>query len=285
MSPSVGVVTVTHNSEAVLAPFLDSVRAELEASDLVDAWSLVVADNASAHASALHDVAVERGALFLERHENDGYGAGVSAAVEALPSDTDFVLISNPDVVLHAGSLDALVACALRTPEGASFGPRILDLEGAVYPSARNLPSLRSGVGHAVLGRAWPGNPWSRAYKADRLSDRERTAGWLSGACLLVRRDRWDEVGGFDHGFFMYFEDVDLGARLGRAGWKNVYVPSATVVHTGAHSTSQSSAAMERVHHQSAYRYLSRRYTGWHLAPLRLVLRTGLALRSWWVTR
>ena len=65
----------------------------------------------------------------------------------------------------------------------------------------------------------------------------ERTAGWLSGSCLLLRRDAFDAVGGFDPGYFMYFEDVDLGDRLGDAGWHNVYVPAAVVSHVGGHAT------------------------------------------------
>ena len=104
--------------------------------------------------------------------------------------------------------------------------------------------------------------------------------GWLSGSCLLVRRDAFDEVGGFDPAYFMYFEDVDLGERLGRAGWQNVYVPSAAVVHTGGHATTREPSRMAAEHHRSAWTYLSRRYSGWRWAPVRWVLRGGLAARA-----
>jgi N-acetylglucosaminyl-diphospho-decaprenol L-rhamnosyltransferase len=77
----------------------------------------------------------------------------------------------------------------------------------------------------------------------------------------------------------MYFEDTDLGARLGRAGWLNVYVPSATITHFGGHSTSKEPLRMMREHHRSAYRYLSRQYPGLRWAPVRVVLRAGLAAR------
>jgi N-acetylglucosaminyl-diphospho-decaprenol L-rhamnosyltransferase len=91
-------------------------------------------------------------------------------------------------------------------------------------------------------------------------------------------------VGGFDDRFFMYFEDVDLGYRLGKAGWKSVYLPSAIVTHTGAHSTSTESSRMIKAHHRSAYRYLSQKYSAWYFAPLRWALRLGLMLRAWWLT-
>jgi N-acetylglucosaminyl-diphospho-decaprenol L-rhamnosyltransferase len=78
----------------------------------------------------------------------------------------------------------------------------------------------------------------------------------------------------------MYFEDLDLGDRLGAAGWHNVYVPSAVVCHTGGHATSRDPARMAAEHHRSAWRYLSRRYAGWRWLPLRLALHAGLGLRS-----
>jgi N-acetylglucosaminyl-diphospho-decaprenol L-rhamnosyltransferase len=78
----------------------------------------------------------------------------------------------------------------------------------------------------------------------------------------------------------MYFEDVDLGYRLGRAGYRNVYQPASTVTHVGAHSTGSESARMVRAHHDSARRFLSKKYSGWWLWPVRATLRAGLALRS-----
>ena len=95
-----------------------------------------------------------------------------------------------------------------------------------------------------------------------------------------MRRDAFDAVGGFDPGYFMYFEDLDLGERLGKAGWQNVYVPSAEVVHEGGHATTRVPGRMAREHHRSAWRYLSRRYRGWRWAPVRWVLRAGLWARS-----
>jgi N-acetylglucosaminyl-diphospho-decaprenol L-rhamnosyltransferase len=149
-----------------------------------------------------------------------------------------------------------------------------------VYPSARHLPSVGLGAGHALLGWWWPGNPWTRAYRQDRAEPVERTAGWLSGSCLLLRRAAFDAVHGFDPEYFMYFEDVDLGERLGRAGWTSVYCPSARVVHIGGHSTERTPDVMARAHHRSAYRYLSRRYPARWQAPLRWVLGVGLAVRA-----
>ncbi len=276
----VGVVTVTFNTGDTLESFLSSVT---EAS--VAPVDVVVVDNASSDVAVARQIAESHGARFVALDGNVGYGAGVGSGFDALAADCDFVLISNPDVTLQPGAIDELLRAALEHPDAGAFGPLILTAEGDIYPSARKLPSLRTGVGHAMFGRVWPSNPWTRSYRAESTVIEARDAGWLSGACLLVRTDAFAAVGGFDKGYFMYFEDVDLGARLTEAGWKNRYVPTSIVTHTGAHSTSQHSHRMDRVHHASAYRYLSRKYSAWYLGPLRFALRVGLRTRSTWTTR
>lgn len=281
MLNSILVVTVTHNTAETLRHFLDSLIAPDGSRPRV-----IVVDNASADLTAERDAAQSYGARLIEEPENLGYGAGVSAGVQASEEDFDFLVVANPDVTFTPGALEALAAAAAEIDDAGALGPKILDSDGRVYPSARQLPSLRTGIGHAMLGNVWAGNPWSRRYRSDRSDGSGlREAGWLSGACLLIRRSAYEAVGGFDPSYFMYFEDVDFGARISQAGWRNIYVPAAIVTHTGAHSTSRDARRMERAHHQSAYRYLSRRYSAWYLLPLRGVLRLALAARFWWVTR
>ncbi|MDR6904652.1 N-acetylglucosaminyl-diphospho-decaprenol L-rhamnosyltransferase [Agromyces sp. 3263] len=273
-------MTVTYHTGETLRPFLASLR-----SASVDSPGIVVVDNGSGSVDRERELAAEYDARFIPLRENRGYGSGIAAGVEA-SEPSEYVLIANPDVVFEPGSIDELVAAADADPAVGAVGPRILDPDGSVYPSARNLPSLGAGVGHAVFGRIWPSNPWSRSYRVEYdNATRARDAGWLSGACLLVRRAAYDQIGGFDPRFFMYFEDVDLGARLGEAGWRNRYQPSSTVMHTGAHSTSRDGSRMAAVHHDSAYLYLSRRYASWYHAPVRLLLRMGLGARKRWVSR
>jgi N-acetylglucosaminyl-diphospho-decaprenol L-rhamnosyltransferase len=96
---------------------------------------------------------------------------------------------------------------------------------------------------------------------------------------VCVRRSAFETVAGFDEEFFMYFEDVDLGYRLGKLAFTNVFVPTAVVTHVGGTSTAAHSTAMLRVHHDSAYRFLSKKYSGVALAPLRWVLRLALTAR------
>ena len=271
-SEPIGVVAVTYSPGEVLGEFLDSVA--LATSHPLD---IVLADNGSTDGSV--EAAARRpGVRLVSTGGNLGYGQAANIGVRATTSE--FVVVANPDVVWGAGALDELLAATKRWPRGASFGPLIRTPDGAVYPSARELPSVSRGIGHALCGWWWPSNPWTASYRMENIDPVERLAGWLSGSCVLLRRAAFDAVGGFDPGYFMYFEDLDLGQRLTTAGWQNIYVPSAAVAHLGAHATSRDAARMAEEHHRSAWRYLSRKYAGLRWLPLRVVIRMGLELRA-----
>ena len=273
------VVTVSYNSSGQLDPFLSSLADEIAAGVRV-----VIADNASADREETQRIAASHGATMLPLDQNLGYGGAVNRAVRSLPARIDAVLVCNPDVLVGMQALDRLRERLDEDHTIGAVGPRILNEDGSLYPSARRIPSLRTGIGHALFVRVWPTNPWTRAYRfEDELTARD--VGWLSGACLLVRRSVFDRLSGFDEGYFMYFEDVDLGYRIGRAGYRNHYEPGASVIHVGGLSTQRESKRMVRAHHDSAYRFLANKYRGPLLAPLRGVLRAALAGRSWLLTR
>lgn len=278
---SVAVVTVAYNSSAALAPFLESIE-----SSETEHVRVVIADNDSNDRDATRLLAESHGAELLELPDNRGYGGAINAAVATLPPVVEYVLISNPDVLVHDHAISILLERLADDPEVAAVGPRVLNEDGTTYPSARRLPSLRTGIGHALFAGLWPSNPWTRSYRSERqATDTERSVGWLSGSCLMVRRSVFEKIGGFDEGYFMYFEDVDLGYRLSKEGLTRLFIPSAVVVHSGAHSTTSESAKMLQVHHDSAYRYLEKKYAGPVLAPVRWTLRAGLAVRSWYLIR
>ncbi len=271
---SVAVVTVSYGSEDVLGPFLSSLPAAVRESVVV-----VVADNRPS--PVVETLVREHGAQYLPLPANPGYGGGVNAVAAALPPSIEWILVSNPDIRWHAEAIDTLLETGRTDPRIGSVGPMVLNDDGTVYPSARAVPSLRTGIGHALFANVWLGNPWTRAYRAEHADPgAARDAGWLSGSCVLVRRSAFDELGGFDEGYFMYFEDVDLGYRLSKAGYRNRYEPRAVVNHSGAHSTSVESERMVEAHHASARRFLQRKYPGPLLWPVRAVLGVGLAIRS-----
>jgi N-acetylglucosaminyl-diphospho-decaprenol L-rhamnosyltransferase len=277
----VAAITVSYGSLGVLPALL----ASIDASSASDVHTLV-ADNKAQGSDNARAIVEEFEAGYVPLDGNVGYGSAINAAARDLPPTIDWILVVNPDVVLGAGSIDALVAMGDSDARIASVGPQTLTPDGEVYPSARSVPSLRTGVGHALFANLWLDNPWTRAYRNDTtVAPVLRDAGWLSGACVLVRRTVFEAMGGFDEGYFMYFEDVDLGYRIGKNGYRNVYEPAAKVTHTGAHSTNSESERMISAHHASARRFLSRKYSGAWLWPVRVTLTIGLALRSALVRR
>jgi N-acetylglucosaminyl-diphospho-decaprenol L-rhamnosyltransferase len=277
----VAAITVSYGSLEVLPTLLESIPVASKNRILV-----IVADNKARDDDSAADLSKEYGSGYVALPQNVGYGAAVNAAATTLPPSVEWILVVNPDVVLRPGSVDVLVAAGEEDESIGAVGPQTLTSEGEVYPSARSVPSLRTGVGHALFANLWLGNPWTRAYRNETsASPMRRDAGWLSGACVLVRRSVFDQVGGFDSSYFMYFEDVDLGYRLGKAGYRNVYEPQAVVTHTGAHATTSESERMISAHHDSARRFLGRKYSGAWLWPVRVTLATGLHLRSALVRR
>ena len=271
---SVRVVTVAFNPGEELERFLASL-ATATARRLV----VVIADNGTEH-DVVTAAAQRHGARVGGDGTNLGYGAGANLAAADL--EEDWIVVANPDLVWRPGSLDVLIDAGLANPAAGCLGPLLLNPDGTVYPSGRALPSLLKGAGHAVLGRIWPANPFSAAYHTagQGTSEQTRTVGWLSGACLLLPAAAWRRLEGFDDEYFMFFEDVDLGERVGRAGWLNVQVPGSVVVHEQGASWKARPEKMIRAHHASARRYLDGVYSAPWQAPLRWAVDGGLRLRE-----
>ena len=270
------VIVVTYCAGDHLASFLDSLVLATAGS-----YDVVLVDNGSTDGAPEQAVVDHDNVALIHTGDNIGYGA--AANVGARGATQSWLLVANPDVIWDVGALDELLAAASRWPRAAALGPGIRTPTNELYPSARGFPSLGRGIAHALLGWIWPSNPWTASYRRERGAAEERAIdGWLSGSCLLLRREAFEAVGGFDQSYFMYFEDTDLCERLLRAGWQNVYVPSAQVTHEGGHATESGrgrSPVMLRAHHRSAYRYLARKYSGPRWAPVRLVLAAGLLAR------
>ncbi|MCB0950280.1 MAG: glycosyltransferase family 2 protein [Mycobacterium sp.] len=282
MSDELFVVTVTYSPGPHLNRFLASLS---HATDRP--VTVIMADNGSTDGAP--EEAVERypNVRLLPTGSNLGYGTAVNRAVTeyGLASDTDLFIVANPDVQWGPRSIDLLLEAADRWPRAGSLGPLIRDPDGSVYPSARHLPSIIRGGMHAVVGPIWPSNPWTAVYRQERTDPSERAVGWLSGSCLLVRTEAFARVAGFDERYFMYMEDVDLGDRLGQAGWQNIYVPSAEVLHAKGHSTGRDPARNLAAHHRSTYTFLADRYPKRWQAPLRWAFRGALGARSSLVVR
>jgi N-acetylglucosaminyl-diphospho-decaprenol L-rhamnosyltransferase len=278
----VDAIVVNFNAGALLAGCVASLKA-----DGVD--TVVVVDNGSTDDSRSALGPVGSDVVWVDAGGNLGYGRAVNLGARSCTGR--YLLVCNADLVVRPGAVKSLVTALADDPEIAIAGPRLLNRDGSVYPSARVFPSIVDAVGHGLLGLVWQRNWFSRRY---RLLDWDhadaRPVDWVSGACFLIRRTAWDQLSGFDPTFFMYMEDVDLCWRARRAGWRVIYEPAGEVAHIQGWSTDQRPYRMILHHHRSLWLFAWRSSTGWHrlLLPVvgaGLVARAVVACASKWSGR
>jgi N-acetylglucosaminyl-diphospho-decaprenol L-rhamnosyltransferase len=269
---AIGIVIVTYNSGAEIGACLDAA--------LASGAEVAVVDNGS-HDTTIAEVA-RRGARLVANSTNRGFAAAVNQGFLAL--NCPYILLLNPDAVLLSSLEPLRQACDL--PHAAGAGGKLIDFSGDPQTGFmfRRLPSASSLVLEVLLlNRVWPNNPVNRHYRAlDVKSDSCITVEQPAGAFLMVRRDVWEELGGFDEGFYpLWFEDVDFCRRALDRGYVLYHTPASVAKHFGAHSISQLTVEMRRF-----YWYCSLlRYTAKHCRPLAfravcLAVVTGSFVRS-----
>ncbi len=193
---------------------------------------------------------------------NLGYGRGVNRGVAAARA-TPYVLVSNPDVVVHDGAVATLVKYLDHHRDVALVGPTILRPDGTVYPSMRVFPNVWLAGVHAILAPVWPDNPATKRYRSARP---DGSVDWVSGACFLVRRSAFELVGGFDERYFMFAEDMALCWALREQGFRVDAISDAVVTHIEGVSRAKASREMLIAHHRSALRFEVQTAKGWRRA-------------------
>lgn len=276
-APRVAVVIVNYQSYAELHACLASLgpaRAEV---------SLVVVDHATSAEAADTIGAAFPHVHLLRVDANEGFAAGVNRGTRLLGAR--YTILLNPDSIATPDLPSQLAAWMDEHPDAGVAGPRILNNDGSTQPSARRFPDLTTGIAgrSSWLTRVLPNNALSRHNLAPSTQAGAGPAGvdWVSGACLIVRREAFEAVGGMDEGFFLYWEDADFCRRLTEAGWRVMYVPSISVRHTGGASSRHAADASLVAFHDSAYRLFTKhaRFPARLLSPaVYLALRARLAL-------
>jgi GT2 family glycosyltransferase len=230
----IAVAVVSWNTRELLDRCLRSLEPAAR-EGLADVW---VIDNASTDGSAALARSAHPWATVLERAENAGFGAAVNEV--AGRTEAPWIAAANADVELTAGALDSLLGAGRRHPDAGVIAPRLVLPDGSTQHSVRPFPTLPLAVLFNLgLAQAIPSLGDRLAIDGRWNPERARRVDWAIGAFLLVRRQAWDAVGGFDEQQWMYAEDLDLGWRLAKAGWGTWYEPAAAVRHASAAATSQ----------------------------------------------
>ncbi len=184
------------------------------------------------------------------------------------------LLFLNPDTEVVVDALLVMVAYMDQHPDVGLLGPKLLFPGGGVQASRRRFPSLAAAFLESTVVQQWfPQNrALDRYYVRDRSDDVEQDVDWVVGACMLVRRQAWEQVGQLDERFFMYSEELDWCRRLKSAGWRVVYLPSATVVHHEGQSSAQVVPARHIYFQSSKVLYFRKHHGAWVGGVLRFFL-------------
>lgn len=272
MTPDVSAIVVAYRCAAFLPSCLDALDAAAGALSL----ERIVVDNGS-HDGTAAAVAARGGIRVLVNEVNRGFAAAANQG--ARPAGGRFVLFLNPDARPAAGSLPLLVAALEERKQAGLASPRLLFPDGRPQPSAWLEPSLATLAFEALLLRNL--RPGSRL---DHLASPEGggpiEVPVVAGTCLLVRRSRFDQVGGFDEGFFLYHEDWDLCLRARRAGWSSLLVPAATAVHERGAFAFLDRADFWRRFHESRELLIHKHFRSGRRRAARFLHRLGIVLHA-----
>ncbi len=237
VSTDLSVIIVSWNVRPLLRRCLSSVI-EGCARDAL-ACDIVVVDNASTDGSTdmvrKHFPSVH----LMANDSNLGFTRGNNVGIAR--SQGRYILLLNPDAEVTKDALGAMVSYMDAHGDVGALGPKVLFPDGRTQPSRRRFPTMVTAFLESTVLQQWfsHNRVLSRYYVLDRSEDEEQDVDWVIGACLLIRRQAWKEVGPLDEDFFMYSEELDWCHRAKRAGWRVAYLPSAVVIHYEGQSSIQ----------------------------------------------
>lgn len=257
MKPELSIIIVNWNG----MNFLPNCLKSIEENRPVVPFEVIVVDNASSdgsiewlHSEQAKSIFREGNFNVIESKENLGFGRANNLAIEQ--TETPFVFLLNPDTIVFPQSIDTLLSSLKADKKVGICGPKLLNDDGSLQPSA--LPFPPSGVkflfdglqlykllpkyvaGDWLLGRHW-------------THDKKRFLKVISGAALMTRREMINETGAFDEKFHMYGEDIEWCLRVSRLGWKIMFEPKAQIAHLGGQSAIQRWGKNVRLREEEAF--------------------------------
>ena len=224
--PDMSIVLVCWNNKAYLDPCLKS----LYDGGLRSTFDVVVVDNGSTDGSQQMLAEKYPDVRVIQNKGNVGLGKASNQGIEA--TNGRHVLLLNNDTIVNGPSLDMLVEFLDAHPEAGAVAGKLLNPDGSFQSGYAPFSTLTEEflIATHIGELLWPG------YPSHGDSNEIKTTGWLSSACLLVRRSALDRVGLLDEGYFIYGDEADLQYRLNKAGWKVYFLPSSTIIHFGGRS-------------------------------------------------
>ena len=270
------IIVLSYNTQDLLRKCLSSIQVGLEDYSQqfkVSNYEVVVVDNASSDGS-VDMVNKEFPSIVLLRNStNKGFAKAINQAAAVCRGE--FILVSNSDVIYTPGSIARMVHYAMTHPTAGIVGPQLIYPNGSWQRSYGEVPSVGvafrnlffiTSFQHAIRKIMWP---------KIKIDSRPKRVGYVDGAAMLIRREVWDKVQGFDERFFFYAEDADICYRVRRLGFDVVFLPYAQVIHLrGGGSSNIEPSKLMCLKLESDYKlvekYWGSRYARYYLLLTRL---------------
>lgn len=270
----ISVIVLNYNTREMTLDCLRVLHREL-AETPAEVW---VVDNGSSDGSSS---AIRREfptVRLIENERNLGFGAANNQAMRQARGS--LFLLLNSDAFLLPGALGSMVRYLQRHPRAGVVGPRLLNADGSLQPSCWRFPSpTRAWLENLGIAAAFSRHPVVGDYRR-WAHDEERSVEFVSGACFMVRREVFEQVGGFDERFFMYSEETDWQHRMRTGGWEIGFTPAAEVTHLGGASGAAEPARINRHFFESLDYYAWKHHGLSGLVTLRAAMVVGSTARA-----
>jgi len=266
------IVIVNWNVRDLLRRCLHSIISSLQLPTSNLQIEVIVVDNASSDGSVAMVEEEFPQVRLIANSENVGFTVSNNQGIAV--SRGRYVLLLNPDTEIVGDALTTMVEYMDDHPQVGALGPQLLNPDGSIQSSRRRFPTLATAFLESTILQQWfPDDAVLRRYYIlDRPDDEVQELDWVTGACLLARREAIEEAGLLDEGFFMYSEELDWCRRIKAQGWKMVYLPTAKVIHHGAQSSEQVKSFQHIQFQRSKIRYFRKHHGSWQAEVLRLFI-------------
>ncbi|MFH1458889.1 MAG: glycosyltransferase family 2 protein [Candidatus Omnitrophota bacterium] len=235
---SLSIIIVNYNTGELLVRCVESALNKFNY--LQD--EIIIIDNASTDQSLVKLKALARAASSIEiikNSQNQGFAAGVNQGIKRAKGN--YIVLLNPDAQLKGSVLENLKKVLTDNPQAGCCGPKLINQDLSLQMSVHSYPKLLDIIFDKThLAYFFPKSKILTRFQMSYWNHEQmREVDWMSGACLMVRKTVIENIGLLDERFFMFCEDIDLCLRIKQAGWKNIYVPDACVLHLKGKSSPQ----------------------------------------------
>ncbi|HXQ72658.1 MAG TPA: glycosyltransferase family 2 protein [Pyrinomonadaceae bacterium] len=271
--PDVSVVIVSWNVRDLLQQTLETLYRESR--DV--SFETVVVDNGSTDGSVELVRESWQQVRLISLPENRGFAVGNNVGFKEARGR--YILLLNSDTIVLPTTLPGMISFLDKNPKVGCVGARHLNADGTLQRSIDNFPSLLNDfLSYSELHRLSVLQPFLRRrfpWWSDH--DQVRDVDWVNGACMMVRSEVIEQLGGLDEGYFIYAEEIDWCYRMVQAGWRVCFTPEAEIIHLGGQAMNRAADRRIVLKYKGQYRFYSKHYPLWKYVVLRAIV-TGVAI-------